>query len=169
MTGFARLAEPGDALTIEIRSVNGRGLDLKLRLPPGFERLESSLRPIAERALARGNVTATITRKREDRPGLIVDQGLIHRASELQNVSSRACHRSAATRPRFPPRPTRRYDGYRYTSGGQHPPGLWGICAVIMRFQPLRNQDGRRSRLTMVDGQRTMSSWPTPMPLWKRD
>ena len=77
MTGFARLAEPGDALTIEIRSVNGRGLDLKLRLPPGFERLELLLRPIAERALARGNVTATITRKREDRPGLIVDQAAL--------------------------------------------------------------------------------------------
>jgi uncharacterized protein (TIGR00255 family) len=73
MTGFARVAEPGDALVVEIRSVNGRGLDLKLRLPPGLDRLETTLRPLAERALGRGNVTATISRKREERPGLVVD------------------------------------------------------------------------------------------------
>jgi uncharacterized protein (TIGR00255 family) len=73
MTGFARVAEPGDALVVEIRSVNGRGLDIKLRLPPGLDRLEAVLRPIAERALGRGNVTATISRKREERPGLVVD------------------------------------------------------------------------------------------------
>ncbi len=73
MTGFARVAEPGDALVVEIRSVNGRGLDIKLRLPPGLDRLEAVLRPIAERALGRGNVTATLSRKREERPGLVVD------------------------------------------------------------------------------------------------
>jgi uncharacterized protein (TIGR00255 family) len=62
MTGFADLAgaRDGMAWTWEARSVNGRGLDLRLRLPEGFEALDSGIRAAARRFLARGSVTVTL-------------------------------------------------------------------------------------------------------------
>lgn len=46
MTGFARTDGSGGAYrwTWELRSVNGKGLDVRLRLPPGFEQLEALTR-----------------------------------------------------------------------------------------------------------------------------
>jgi len=62
MTGFADLAggAEGVAWTWEARSVNGRGLDLRLRLPEGFEALDAPLRAAMTAALARGSVTVTL-------------------------------------------------------------------------------------------------------------
>ena len=79
MTGFARtdgVAE-GLAWAWELRSVNGRGLDLKLRLPPGLDALEPALREQAGRALRRGNVTANLAAKRDDRARLAVDPAVL--------------------------------------------------------------------------------------------
>ncbi len=69
MTGFARTegVEGGLAWAWELRSVNGRGIDLKLRLPPGFEAMEPALREEAGRFLRRGNVSANLVAKRDDR------------------------------------------------------------------------------------------------------
>jgi uncharacterized protein (TIGR00255 family) len=67
MTGFAR-AEGSDATSSwfwEVRSVNARGLDVRLRLPPGSEQLEPQARDILARRLVRGSVTANLTLKRE--------------------------------------------------------------------------------------------------------
>ena len=68
MTGFADVAGERDGLgwTWEARSVNGRGLDLRLRLPDGFDALDAPVRAAAGRALARGSVTVTL---RLGRPG----------------------------------------------------------------------------------------------------
>jgi uncharacterized protein (TIGR00255 family) len=58
MTGFAR-AEGGDDLYAwawEIKSVNGRGLDLRWRLPPGFDALEPRLRPLLAKSCKRGSL-----------------------------------------------------------------------------------------------------------------
>ena len=75
MTGFARAegAEAGLSWAWELRSVNGRGLDVRMRLPPGFDVLEAALREEAGRVLRRGNVTANLTVKREERGRLAVD------------------------------------------------------------------------------------------------
>ena len=53
MTGFARTEgnAAGLAWAWELRSVNGRGLDLRLRLPPGWDSLEPALREAAQREL----------------------------------------------------------------------------------------------------------------------
>lgn len=70
MTGFAREAgtlPDGSSFIWEMRSVNGRGLDVRLRLPNGFEALETPLKEAAARLLKRGNVSATLSLKREDR------------------------------------------------------------------------------------------------------
>jgi uncharacterized protein (TIGR00255 family) len=62
MTGFAALTGQADDLawTWEARSVNGRGLDLRLRLPEGFEALDAAVRQAAARAFARGSITAAL-------------------------------------------------------------------------------------------------------------
>ena len=52
MTGFAR-QEGGDgtiAWTWEIKSVNGKSLDLRCRLPAGYEELDALVRAAAVRA-----------------------------------------------------------------------------------------------------------------------
>ncbi len=68
MTGFARTDGAADGLkwTWEARSVNGRGLDVRLRVPPGFEALEIPAREAAAKVLARGNVTATLSLERQN-------------------------------------------------------------------------------------------------------
>ena len=67
MTGFARTEGALGAIRWhwEIRSVNGRGLDLRMRLPPGFDALEPKLREAAQRRLVRGSVTANLNLQRE--------------------------------------------------------------------------------------------------------
>jgi uncharacterized protein (TIGR00255 family) len=62
MTGFARADGSSDhsRWTWEIRSVNGKGLDLRYRLPPGYERLDPPARERCAARLARGNIQATL-------------------------------------------------------------------------------------------------------------
>nr|WP_153346950.1 YicC/YloC family endoribonuclease [Roseospira navarrensis] len=65
MTGFARsqghVAGPlGGAWVWEARSVNGRGLDMRLRLPSGLEALDAPARAAAGRRFKRGNLTVTL-------------------------------------------------------------------------------------------------------------
>jgi uncharacterized protein (TIGR00255 family) len=67
MTGFARAEGAGDSYrwTWEIRSVNGKGLDIRLRLAPGFEHLEAAVREKLSENLSRGSVQATLTAQRQ--------------------------------------------------------------------------------------------------------
>jgi len=67
MTGFARTdGVHGDTNWFwEVRSVNGRSLDLRLRLPSGMERLEAGARGLCQERLARGNCTVSLGIKRE--------------------------------------------------------------------------------------------------------
>ncbi len=66
MTGFARAqGESGSyAWAWEIKSVNSKGLDLRLRLPLGWDAVEAPARTAAAKSLARGNVSATLEVKR---------------------------------------------------------------------------------------------------------
>ena len=54
------------AWTIELRGVNGRGLELRLRLPDSLMSREHALRSQLTSRLARGNVTLTIRLTRQD-------------------------------------------------------------------------------------------------------
>lgn len=62
MTGFARAegSVSGFAWHWELRSVNGRGLDVRLRLPSGLEQLEPKAREAIGRRLSRGSVTVNL-------------------------------------------------------------------------------------------------------------
>lgn len=56
MTGFAREAGSTGPIqwTWELRSVNGRGLDIRIRVPSGFESLGETARQLIQRSLSRG-------------------------------------------------------------------------------------------------------------------
>ncbi|MGB0750115.1 MAG: YicC/YloC family endoribonuclease [Magnetospiraceae bacterium] len=62
MTGFARSQSTHGAWTWtwEIKSVNGRGLDIRVRMPNGFDALEPAVRAATAKVLKRGNVNATL-------------------------------------------------------------------------------------------------------------
>jgi uncharacterized protein (TIGR00255 family) len=85
MTGFARCQGEVGAVswTWELRSVNGRGLDIKLRLPNGLDALELPLRDLAAKRLRRGNVSGTLTIKREAAAGITADLAALERIKEL--------------------------------------------------------------------------------------
>ena len=67
MTGFGRTdGVHGETNWFwEARSVNGRSLDLRLRLPSGLERLEVDTRGLCQEKLARGNCTINLGIKRD--------------------------------------------------------------------------------------------------------
>ena len=67
MTGFARSDGVWGQTSWqwEVRSVNGRGLDIRLRLPNGYEAHEGAVRKIVSRKLSRGNVSVNLQVRRE--------------------------------------------------------------------------------------------------------
>ena len=67
MTGFARGHGVAGSYgwAWELKSVNSKGLDLKLRLPPGWETIEPGVRTRASETLSRGSVFANLTVSRE--------------------------------------------------------------------------------------------------------
>lgn len=70
MTGFARAHGEAVQATVawELRSVNGKGLDVRLRLPPGFDRLEMPARQALQKRFARGNIQGTLSIARTGLP-----------------------------------------------------------------------------------------------------
>jgi len=66
MTGFARGhgVSGSYAWAWEVKSVNGKGLDLRLRLPPGWDAIEGPVRARAAERLSRGSVQASLTVER---------------------------------------------------------------------------------------------------------
>ncbi len=63
MTGFARSSGEHQGLywQWEIKSVNGKALDVRLRLPPGFEALEMPVRAALAAAFRRGNLQVSLS------------------------------------------------------------------------------------------------------------
>ncbi|KAA1177881.1 YicC family protein [Rhizobium tropici] len=77
MTGFARReGTSGRARWAwELRSVNGKGLDIRLRLPPGLERLEADIRKSIADRLSRGNLQVSLSLSvEESRVEVVVNQ-----------------------------------------------------------------------------------------------
>lgn len=90
MTGFARHillhGKAGDEARIvwEVRSVNGKGLDLRLRLPQGLEAVEYPVRSLLTRRFARGNFQAGLTVERaQAQAGFTVNQAMLDEVLKL--------------------------------------------------------------------------------------
>jgi uncharacterized protein (TIGR00255 family) len=85
MTGFARV--DGEAAGIswawELKSVNGRSLDLRLRLPPGYDGLEAALRAELGGRLRRGSISANLTINRLTPPTIRVNREMLGRVLAL--------------------------------------------------------------------------------------
>lgn len=66
MTGFARSHGSSGpyAFEWELKSVNAKGLDVRLRLPPGWDEIEQAARKRATDALSRGTVYANLSVRR---------------------------------------------------------------------------------------------------------
>ncbi len=62
MTGYAqaRVVENGCTLRVTVRSVNHRFLDLRLRVPEGFEPIEPRIRQIVRERVRRGHLDVTV-------------------------------------------------------------------------------------------------------------
>jgi uncharacterized protein (TIGR00255 family) len=86
MTGFAR-SEGGDAAaswTWEVKSVNGRSLDVRARLPQGYESLDPVVRGAVNATCARGNVQVNLSMKRGTAPlQLQVNEVLLQQVLDL--------------------------------------------------------------------------------------
>ncbi len=86
MTGFAR-RDGGDeaaSWTWEVKSVNGRSLDMRARLPQGYESLDPVVRSAVSAACARGNVQVNLSMKRGTAPlQLQVNEELLQQVLDL--------------------------------------------------------------------------------------
>ena len=98
MTGFAR-AEGGDddvRWSWEVRSVNGRNLDLRIRTPHGHDALESQTRALAAERFSRGSLSFHLTIAQANRaPEIRVNEDVLDRLL--------AIHRSLQDRHGAPP------------------------------------------------------------------
>ncbi len=67
MTGFARAdgSVKGVRWYWEVKSVNGRGLDVRVRLPQGHDQLEPKVREAAAKRFVRGSLTVNLNAQRE--------------------------------------------------------------------------------------------------------
>jgi uncharacterized protein (TIGR00255 family) len=68
MTGFARSegSSGRHRFAWELRSVNGKGLDMRLRLPSGLERLEQEVRKLISERFSRGNLQVALSLSTDD-------------------------------------------------------------------------------------------------------
>lgn len=100
MTGFARSEGSFNDFSWawELRSVNSRSMDLRLRLPPGMERLEPGLRERAGKLIARGNVTANLSLKRPAREAVLSINH--HMLDQLLKITNDVAEKAEAAPPR---------------------------------------------------------------------
>ena len=123
MTGFARREGGADDLTWtwEVKSVNGKSLDLRCRLPAGYEELDAPVRAAAARRLARGNLQVNLTVNTAERPvQLRVNEAVLDQLLELA--------RSLEAKP------------------GVEPPRLDGLLAMRGVVETVDEEDGSEAK-----------------------
>lgn len=81
MTGFATATHdtPSHTISVEMRGVNNRGLDLKIRVPDGIDGLEQSIRSRVAAQVKRGsiNVTIRLSTRAEAEPQLALNKDML--------------------------------------------------------------------------------------------
>src|SRR5471032_316692 len=86
MTGFAESSGGHDGLAWrwETKSVNGRGLDLRLRTPPGLDGLEAPARKLATTRFSRGSLQLSLSvAPQEEGRGLKIDAAALAAAVRM--------------------------------------------------------------------------------------
>jgi uncharacterized protein (TIGR00255 family) len=87
MTGFARADgnQLGVSWVWEIKSVNGKSLDLRLRFPPGFDSLEPQLRALLTQRFRRGNFSAILNVSRTEPAAVRVNREALTQLVAIMN------------------------------------------------------------------------------------
>ena len=99
MTGFARTEGGSERASWywELRSVNGKGFDLRLRLPQGLEALEPKLRPLASRKISRGTLHASLVMARQQGDVEVrLNEAVLQ---QVLNAAKRACELTGGAMP----------------------------------------------------------------------
>lgn len=90
MTAFARqeLVKDWGVLTLELRSVNHRYLDISLRIPDEFRNVETKLRERIAEKLARGKVDVGLrfTRNESNNGDMLIDEELVQRVANASRT-----------------------------------------------------------------------------------
>jgi uncharacterized protein (TIGR00255 family) len=121
MTGFARSHGASGPYTFEweLKSVNAKGFDLRMRLPPGWDELEALAKKRAGELLSRGTVYANLTVKRSGAAQIIqINEDVL---SSIVRVAGELAARIDAVAPSID--------------------GLLGIKGVIEVVEPESNED----------------------------
>jgi uncharacterized protein (TIGR00255 family) len=84
MTGYARAADDSDTV-VETKSVNGRGLDVRLRLPAGHDALELPLRQMIQTRFKRGSITLTLTAAAGTAKAVTLNRDMLDAVIALRN------------------------------------------------------------------------------------
>jgi uncharacterized protein (TIGR00255 family) len=130
MTGFARTHGVCGAYgwAWELKSVNAKGLDLRLRLPAGWDAVESPVRAASARTLARGTIYGSLTVDRQGLTPIVrVNEAVL--AAVLTTLQSLASRVSAAE-PRLD--------------------GILSLKGVIEIIEPDEREEDRRAAETAV-------------------
>ena len=90
MTGFSVVTGESQAhsWTAELRSVNGKGLDIKIRVPDWIDSLEGEVRTRLKQLIKRGNVTLTLKLQNDESEqtnSLSLDEGIL--SQTLNNIA----------------------------------------------------------------------------------
>ena len=127
MTGFTRLSGAHESYhwIWEIKSVNGKGLDIRLRLPPGFDDLERPIRSAMGAQLTRGSCFVTLTVKNEaSRQTLRVNQQVLDAVLDAMAVVED------------------RLDAKK--------PGIDGILAIKGVLEPVEEEESEEARAKLI-------------------
>jgi uncharacterized protein (TIGR00255 family) len=94
MTGFASISreESGDKVSVMLKSVNHRFLDLQLKAPQSLAALEQRVKSVLQQNLTRGRVEATVFVERTATPAreIVLDESLLENLSAvIENARSR--------------------------------------------------------------------------------
>ncbi len=135
MTGFStgRGTGAGAAWQWDLRGVNGRGFDLRLRLPDGIDGLEQLLRTELARVVHRGSVTLSLKLQREIAPAsLRIDQvALMAVLTALKQVEEAALSIDVA----LAPTSAAEVLGQRGVLGGSDEPDEGGASALLAELK----------------------------------
>lgn len=103
MTGFAsrRGEDNGFGWAWDLRAVNGKGLDLRLRVPDWVEGLEQALRTALSARIGRGNVTLSLrlTRDESAANATLNEEALVRQLAALKRVEQLAAEADIALAP----------------------------------------------------------------------
>ena len=102
----------------EVKSVNGKGLDLRLRLPPGWDAIEVPVRARAAETLARGSIQANLTVDRTGVTPVVRINMAVLDAVRGRGAATGIAHRGVAAVARRPACAQGR-DGDRGSGGGR--------------------------------------------------